>query len=64
MYPMHLEVSTAIPVRIQFHKQAIEQNNMTISDGREHNLIFIHGIFLWKVALKKQSGKLNVTEEK
>ena len=40
MYPMHLEVSTAIPVRIQFHKQAIEQNNMTISDGWEHNLIF------------------------
>ena len=43
---MNLDIPTAIPVRIQSHEQAIEHNNMTITDGQGYNLIFIHGIFL------------------
>lgn len=43
---MHLDIPTAIPVRIQSHKQATEQNNMTITDSQGYSLMFIHGIFL------------------
>ena len=62
MYPLHLKVSTAIPVRIQFHKQAIEQKNMTITNGQGHNLIFTHGIFshsstlAWKIPWMEKPG--------
>ena len=41
MHPIHLTIPTAIPVRLQSHKQTL-----AITNSQGYNLIFIHGILL------------------
>lgn len=58
---MHLPLPNVIPVRLQSHERATEQNNMTTTDGPgiEPN------IYSWNILVRegieeKKSGKLNV----